>query len=441
MWNEAVVATIRFNDAVIAQATLADFIPQIYEAFASGAFAEHSFTTSQCASFAISDDGMGRGVNSILSLDLLGDTFSFDADHIIANWSQVYASTDTLLLAEPSWDWWWFWDNDEVEESTNIHRFDISVAGQTRYTGSGRVRGLIRNQFSLSEHNDYVRVASTTGQFRWWSQTESQVENHVTVLAGADALVQVGHVGGIALGESIWASRFVGDKGYLVTFRNIDPLWTVDLSRPAHPTVVGELEVPGVSTYIHPFGASKLLTIGYGGDENGMDWSTQVSLFDVTDMAHPSRTAALSLSPDVVGDGWTWAWSEATWEHKAFQYWGPMNMLAIPLSTYRSTYDQNGYYYGYEYKSQLAMIRVDAEGTTDALPLSRYDQGQIDHSSFFNSDPDQYWDWRDVRRSIFMGDFIYAISDRGVTAHRVSDLTLSASVPLEGQYYNPYWCW
>ena len=438
LFRSAVITTIRNNDAVIDQATLEDFVPQIFERFASGLIAEHSFTDNQCRDFTMAQDGMSRGVNSILSLDLLGPQFAYDADHIIANSSVVYASTDTLVLAERSFDWWWYWNNSDFQESTNIHRFDISQPGQTRYTGSGRVEGFANNQFNLSESNGYIRVATSTGAWWWWDNSEQEIGNNVYVLAGDNSLETLGSVTGIAPGERLWATRFVGDKAYLVTFRNVDPLWTLDLSNPRAPRVIGELEVPGVSTYIHPMDDSHLLTIGYGGDENGMNWATQVSLFDVGDFAHPSLDAALSLKPDVEGDGWTYAWSEATWEHKAFQYWGPMNMLAIPLSTYRSNYDEDGYW-GYEYKSQLALIQINGNAHTGASPLQRYDAGQIDHSDFFNRDSDYYWDWRDVRRSIFMGDYIYAISDRGVTVHRLADLQLTASVELEGNRYNPYW--
>jgi len=435
IWDNAVIAAIRHNDAVIAQTPLSDFVPQIYERFQNDAVVEHPFTTSSCTAFQMAQDGMSHGFSSILSLDLLGPTFAFDADHIVSNWSTVYASTDTLLIAEPSHDWWWFWNNDNFDEASNIHRFDISVAGQTRYTGSGRVDGHLRNQFSLSEHNDFVRVASTTGFNRWWSDEPREFENHVFVLAGENSLEEIGHVGGIAMGEQIWASRFIGDKGYLVTFLQIDPLWTIDLSRPGSPEIIGELEVPGVSTYIHPLGDDHLLTIGYGGDENGLDWATQVSIFDVSNFAAPALSSALSLAPEVEGDGWTYAWSEANWEHKAFQYWGPMSMLAIPLSTYRYVYDDVGYYSHYEYVSMLQLINVDT-----GAGLSRH--GTVDHSDFFNQEQEYWWDWRDVRRSIFMGDFIYAISDRGVTASRISDMSMVASVDLPGTGYDEwYWGW
>ena len=428
--NEAVNAAMVQNDAVIATVELHQLVPQLYERLDSDTFIEHEFTESACSEFAVADDGLGRGFTSILTLDLLGDSFSFDADHIVTNYSEVYASLDTLILAEPSFDWWWFWNNEEIEDSTNIHRFDISNPGITVYTGSGRVSGLIRNQFSLSEYEGFVRVATTQDMRRWWVEEQVEPTNNVFVLAGEDELITIGHVGGIAEGESIWSSRFVGDSAYLVTFRNIDPLWTIDLSDPTNPQIRGELEIPGVSTYIHPLD-DHLLTIGYGGNEDGLDWKTQVSLFDVSDFDNPTLASALSMAP-TTGDDWNYAWSEAAWEHKAFQYWGPKNLLAIPLSTYRYSYN-NGEY-RYEYVSKLQIINVN---TDDGLSL--YDA--VDHSDFFNSDSNRYWDYRDVRRSIFMGDYIYAISDRGITSHNLENMQLSASERMEGSYYEDYWCW
>ena len=362
-------------------------------------------------------------------MDLLGPNFGFDVDHVLSNWSTVYASTDTLIIAEPAQNWWWFWFNDEIDEASNLHRFDISDAGQTVYTGSGRVDGTILGQFALSEHKDYIRVASTTGRWnRWWSEDPTEPENHIYVLEGETELEVIGHTGGIAVGERIWSSRFVGDKAYLVTFRNIDPLWTIDLKNPTNPVIVGELEVPGVSTYIHPLEDGNLLTIGYGGDDEGLNWKTQISLFDVSDFARPTLASALSLAPTVDSEGWSYAWSEANYEHKAFQYWGPMKMLAVPLSTWRwvNNDEEGESRYHYEYVSKLSLVSVEA-----GEELEIY--GDVDHSDFYNlDDDDEHYYYRNpnIRRSIFMGDYIYAISSKGVTSHKISDMSLVRSLPM-----------
>nr|AIF17017.1 Secreted protein [uncultured marine group II/III euryarchaeote KM3_75_F08] len=442
LWMEAINATITQNEAIIDATDLNELIPRVYELQGDNVTV-HSFTdAADCQDFVIAEDGTASSVTSIMTLDLNDSELSFEADHVMSNWATIYASANMLVIAEMSNDWWWFWDDEvaDYQEATNLHAFDISQAGETSYIGSGRVNGTILDQFSLSEHNGFLRVATTTGQWgRWWLPAEEQSgpENHVFVLeqvihaAGSTEqsteLNVVGHIGGIAVGERIWSSRFVGDRGYLVTFRNVDPLWTLDLSDPANPQVIGELEVPGVSTYIHPLDEDHLLTIGIAGDENGLDWgSTQLSLFDVTDFADPKLASKLELSPvpDDEKHGWNWAWSEATYEHKAFQYWN--GQLAIPLSTSRYTWDANGYGH-YEYVSKLVLVDVSTEDG-----LSIYDGTSIDHSMFYNGNDEWYWDRPDIRRTVFIDDYVYAISQQGVTVHKLDTMALTdyAGLPV-----------
>ena len=420
--------TLRQNEEAMVNLGLNDFIPKLYERN-DNTFNAYEFSEDECANFAMSQDGTSRGITSILSLDLVADALTYEADHLVTGWSNVYASTDTLLIAEPAQDWWWYWNHQEINEATNIHRFDISDGVRTQYTGSGRIDGLIHNQFSMSEHDDYIRVASTTGQWgRWWMEDPTPPANHLFILAGDTSLNVVGSVRDIAVNERIWSSRFVGDMAYLVTFRNIDPLWTIDLSNPEDPVILGELEVPGVSTYIHPLTEQgHLLTIGFGGDNDGLDWNTQLSLFDVRDPTTPTLADAHPFAPED-GDGWYYAWSEANYEHKAFQYWGQRQMLAVPTSTYRYDYDSGRY----EYRSRLMLMQID----TDAGEIRSY--GEVDHSEFYNS-RDYWWSYRDIRRSIFMGDYVYAIGSAGITAHNLDTLRLSASYTLDPPNYDDYY--
>jgi uncharacterized secreted protein with C-terminal beta-propeller domain len=411
---------------------LEDFIPRIYERLPSRVFSTYQLSEDECSAFYRPTFSHARGVTSLLSLDLFSDSFRFDADQIISNWPTVYASKDYLYLAEPAHDWWWGWWHDTEIEQTNVHAFDIRTPGEASYVGSGRVDGMLHNQFSLGEKDGYLRVATTVNFWnRWWvEETERpQAENHVYVLGQEGRrLPIVGHLGNLARGERIFAARFVGDRGYLVTFRNVDPLFTLDLSVPAAPRVVGELKTPGFSTYLHPIADDRLLSIGYGGDENGTNWRTQISLFNVQDFAKPS----LQDTEDLTGeDGW--AWSEAQHEHKAFQYWGPKKLLAIPLSTYKNYTEGDQWYYSYT--SRLELVSVDPEAG-----LSRY--GSVDHSHFFNTDPSRYWYYTDVRRSIFMGDFVYAISDRGISVHVTDGLHAVTEQALPGYSdTDMYWWW
>ena len=438
-WMEKMNETIAYNDKVIDSTSLDNLIPRIYEKSGSN-ITTHKYSESgegNCQDFAAASDGAGQGVTSILTLDLLEDTFSFNADHILSNWATVYASGNVMVMAESAWDSWWFWGDEDTEnnEMTNLHVFDISNPGQTDYIASGRINGTIQDQFSLSEYNGNIRVCSTTGQWgRWWMEDPEPMVSHVFVLGLNTEETQydvIGHVGGIAEDEQIWSARFVGDKAYLVTFRNIDPLWTIDLSEPTNPRVIGELEVPGVSTYIHPMGDDHLLTIGIAGDEDGLEWGvTQISIFDVSDFSNPVLESSLRLTPAPENEyDWSYSYSEATYEHKAFQYWEADGLLAIPMSTQRYYSDvkeiDGRLYYssGYEYLSKLMLI--NAKPGED---LEIYNE--IDHSSFYNSS--YWWDNSDVRRSIFMGggDYIYAISEKGVTAHNVDTMERTGFVEL-----------
>jgi uncharacterized secreted protein with C-terminal beta-propeller domain len=458
-WEYHLSDTIQNNEDVINDLTLDDFSPHMYEMTNSGLISLPT-TSEDCSEFAASTDSVSKGFTTIMTFQLLESDVEVEVDHIASSWAHVYASQDMLILAEPANDWWWFWRNTDFEDATNIHAFDISDTTTTSYLGSGRVDGTVQDQFSMSEYDGSIRVATTSDMWgRWWLAEETDPEtgepvftgptNGVTVLQydGDDSLEEVGKVDGIAPGERIWSARFVGDRGYLVTFRNIDPLWVIDLSDPTNPTILGELEVPGVSTYIHPVDEDTLLTIGIGPGEDGLglDWSmTQISLFDVSDPTNPTLADSLPLSPaytdenceDVRSCGWSWSWSEATYEHKAFTYWAPENLLAVPLSTYRYVYDEVNHYYNYEYVSMLKLINVDAENLT----LSEH--GEVDHSPFYNNEDSEMNWWysysTNIRRSIFMGDYVYAFSALGVTVHRTTDLVQMENIEIPG-HEMPSW--
>ena len=459
IWNQSMEETIAANQAIIDDLTLDDFAPHLYEVGEDGLF-QHPTTSEDCGEFSASSDSAGRGFSTIMTIGLLGDESEMQLDHITSSWAHVYASQDVMVLAEPANDWWWFWRNFGWDDATNIHVFDISNPSETTYVASGRVDGTVQDQFSISEYNGIIRVATTEDAWgRWWLEgTEEWTgpTNNVFTLAVAECMipegcddessemVQIGHVGNIAPDERIWSARFVGDRAYLVTFEIIDPLWVIDLTNPTNPVILGELEVPGVSTYIHPVDSDTLLTIGIGPgpDGLGLDWSmTQVSLFDVSDPTNPTLADSLQLSPayeddncDEWGCGWSWSYSEATYEHKAFTYLAPEQLLAVPLSTYRYIYEQIEFedktytYSGYEFVSTLELIKVDAENGT----LSTH--GMVNHSEFYNDDGLSGW-WSgstSIRRSIFMGDYIYAFSAAGASVHRTDDLTSMVELELPG---------
>ena len=140
------------------------------------------------------------------------------------------------------------------------------------------------------------------------------------------ALSQLGRVGGLGKGERIYAVRFVGDKGYVVTFRQVDPLYTLDLSDKRAPKVLGELKILGYSAYLHPVSDDLLLGVGQDATEQGRRLGTQLSLFDVSDLRNPKRLAQSSLGAN--------SSTTAEFDPHAFLFWKPASLAVIPLSVY-----------------------------------------------------------------------------------------------------------
>ncbi len=271
----------------------------------------------------------GFTVLSVLSFNLDEPLGTGDAASVLADGHTLYGSGQSLYLASSTPVWAEpVVDGDSVsisaptEWTTAIHKFSVSVDGPARYEATGTVEGHLLNQFSMDEHNGYFRVATTIGE-PWDTETsESQV---VVLEQQGRRLTEVGKVGDLGRGERIFSVRFAGDIGYVVTFRQVDPLYVIDLANPTAPSVAGELKIPGFSTYLHPIGDGLLIGVGQDADDTGRTQGTKVSLFDVSNPAAPAELDVI-VFPD--------AHSEAEWDHRAFLYWAPEEMVAIPLTRY-----------------------------------------------------------------------------------------------------------
>ena len=270
----------------------------------------------------------GLDLLSILTIDLDRGLFSVDRDAILAGAQTVYASPDSLYVASRPF-------SPGVEAGTTvpsgvrtqIHRYDARGASSTTYRATGDVPGFVLNQYSMSEHADRLRVA-TTSEPEWFAdQTQAASESRVTVLAEqAGRLTAVGSVGGLGRGERIQAVRFLGDRGYVVTFRRTDPLYTLDLSDPTQPRVRGELKILGYSAYLHPVGEDRLLGVGQDATEQGRTTGAQLSLFDVSDAAAPKRVAQADLG---LGSS-----TAAEFDPHAFLFWQKTGLGVVPLERY-----------------------------------------------------------------------------------------------------------
>jgi hypothetical protein len=207
------------------------------------------------------------------------------------------------------------------QQSTELYKFDTSKPGRPRYVASGAVPGWLVNRYALGDWNGDLRVATTTG--RMWDPRQPTSSAVYVLRQQGRTLGELGRVGGLGKGEKIYAVRFVGPVGYVVTFRQTDPLYTVDLRDPVHPMVDGQLNLTGYSAYLHPAGATTLIGIGQAATSTGRVQGTQVSLFDVRDPAAPTRLDQYHLQ---------YGHSEAEFDPHAFLYWPTTGLLVIPVT-------------------------------------------------------------------------------------------------------------
>lgn len=336
------------------------------------------------------------GLNSltVLTIDMDKGLDPVDSDAILTDGQIVYGSTKSLYVATQK-----LIDERPAADQpppglfTEIHKFDASDADQTTYRGSGVVSGTLLNQFSMSEEKGFLRVASTDSPL-WWSPGENrpQSESFVTVLIEQDhVLAQVGRVGGLGKGERIYAVRMIGDKGYVVTFRQVDPLFVLGLGDPTKPKVLGELDLLGYSAYLHPVGDDLLLGVGQAANEQGRTQGTQLSLFDVSDPAKPTR-----IAQHAVGSSSS---SDVEYDHHAFLWWAPSSLAVMPVQIYGSEKGQ-------EFAGAIG-FKVSRSGIDEA--------GRVTHPASDYAPP--------VQRSLVVGDRLFTVSGVGVKA---SDLATFA---------------
>lgn len=211
---------------------------------------------------------------------------------------------------------------------TDIHAFDLSDPDHPRYVGSGAVPGTLLGQYSMSEYQGDLRVATTVGVPTpapgEGSTPAEESDSRVTVLAlRSGALTAVGRVGGLGRGEKIYGVRFVGPLGYVVTFRQTDPLYVVDLSDPARPALDGQLPLTGYSSFLQPLGGNLLLGVGQAVGDSMRPSGLQLSVFDLADPGSPRLAARTVLAG---------AASAAQNDPHALLWWPDRRLVAAPVN-------------------------------------------------------------------------------------------------------------
>ena len=316
--------TRRINDL-----TLGDLLSTYTTTLYSGGTA--TSTTNPVADASdvyIPEFGNGTDLSLVVSLDLGGPVPVASSSAVLSSWCRIYMNQDSLYLSS---DNNWFWIEPlanaalppaNPEPRTAVHKFAIDAAtGKPLYRGSAVVDGWLNDRFSMSDYQGHLRIGTTRGG--WWGEG---ISNQLTILAeGSDSLVSTGTITGIAPGERIYSMRFDRDRGYMVTFRRTDPLFTFDLSDPVNPRLAGEITVNGFATYIHLLGADRLLTVGQSADSTGRVNGNKLQLFDVSDLSAPTLLSSYELGP---------GWSDALYDPHAFLYYEPLGILTIPYFSY-----------------------------------------------------------------------------------------------------------
>jgi uncharacterized secreted protein with C-terminal beta-propeller domain len=392
--------------AAVANTTVDDWIPTY--TLRDGAGAEVSKgRLVECSNLARPEAFSGLDTVAVSSFDIGSAMQSRKTVGVIAGGQQIYATDTSTYVSTTDWT------RDGSVAKTSLHKFVTASSGASTYNGSGEVPGTLLNQYAMSEHDDVLRVASTISERRGWTNPRQTTEGVVTTLGEQDgALRQLGQVGGLGRedNESIRAVRFIEERGYVVTFRQTDPLYVLDLRDAAAPRVVGELKIPGYSGYLHPIGENLLLGVGQSGLEpdgssstvaprppredgdntdimpgSGGQIGVQFSLFDISDPAAPRR-----IDTQTYGGGA----AAAEFDPKAFLYWQPRNLIIAPTNLH-------GDYRGKGAFSGLVLLRATSNGLSEVGRLA------TTHPRAYGS----------VNRSLVIGDSVYMLSDLALQAN------------------------
>ena len=444
-WRDRMIAAVESTE-------LRDWLP-VEREIKDGKLGEPS---RRCTDFYAPSPGLASyGLTNVVSFDLLVPDDALGGAVILGHADQVYANDHALVLAAADYR---FETGFIQKQRTVLHMFALD-GDATSYQASGAVPGHIVDQFSIDERDGVLRVSTSA---RLWqnfvpplprlaeavaSEDGDEVatlgrttDNRVLTLREKDgALVRLGATEPLGHdGEMIVSTRFLGDVGYVVTFRQTDPLIAVDLSDPAAPSVLGELEIPGFSDYMHPLGPDHLLTIGRDASSTGQVQGLMLQIFDVSDPTVPKRTHTWRFA-----DG---GYSEANVNHKAFTFHTPAGtpegegLLAFPYVSYSGTagsslelfdvsandgFNKLG---SISHTTMLQNLCIAANGGAVPPNMGGFDPG-FAQPVYFSCVPPE------VRRGLFIfgneGDFVYSISHGGVLVHDIADLqTPVASVVL-----------
>jgi len=308
----------------------------------------------------------------------------------------------------------------ETDQTTTvIHKIAIQD-GKITYIGKGEVPGTLDNQFSMDEYNNNLRLATTSSVY---TQSGQYTYNNVYVLDGK--MSTIGALTHIAEQETIYSTRFIGDRLYMVTFKRIDPFFVIDLSKPETPKILGKLKIPGYSDYLHPYDATHI--IGIGKETTTNDWGgvstsgIKLALFDVSDVANPKQLDKVQIG-DAGSD------SAALTDHHAFLFDKAKNLLVIPVMAVTANPAAKGDYYTTQ---PQVWYGAYVFGLTPQTGFTL--RGTVQHGTGNNGYYYYGSSTSDVKRSLYIGNVLYTMSAKQIKANSLDNInTTIATIPLPG---------
>jgi len=311
-------------------------------------------------------------------------------------------------------------------EKTIVHKIAIDE-GDLNYKTAGEVPGVVLNQFSMDEDKGYFRIATTKN--RNWTRFNGSSESYNNIYVLNENMKVIGKVEKLAEGEKIYSVRFMQDRAYLVTFKQIDPLFVIDLSSPTNPKVLGELKIPGFSNYLHPYDETTL--IGLGKDSGSWNASLKLSLFDISDVKNPREIDSYILSGERSD-------SIALRDHKAFLFSKKKNLLVIPVNVDKAEILVDKVFKENNEEGEMNIIREmpkpDSIKYFNGAMVFYLDKngfklkGKVDHSD----DNNNYRYGSDtVKRSLYIENILYTLSNKYLKMNDLSDIEEVNSLEFE----------
>lgn len=347
----------------------------------------------------------------------------------------MYMSRENMYLAGTQYDIVWKTPvsdgspgeiSDITGMETAIYKFALNGASLD-YQSTGEVPGSVLNQWSMDEYNGNFRIATTNRDINWWWWNESETQNNVYVLDSS--MNTIGRLENLAPGEQIYSSLFMGKRLYLVTFRQVDPFFVIDLSAPSSPKVLGKLKIPGYSNYMYPYDDDHIIGFGM---ETEDQWggvvpaAMKVGLFDVSDVSNPYQ-----ISQVTIGDRGTY--SELLYNHKALFFNRANGLMAFPVTVMEAgDSPDDGWSYG-KFAYQGAYIyKVDLNGIHFQYRLTHMsDKDYAEASDWY------YGGEKEIKRILYVNDIIYTVSNAYWMANDLTGFNQLAKMTTSGVNVGP----